>query len=86
MLKAGSYTLKRLLNHKSQRNDVIAGYTVLTGEELREPAQEIENHILGLAGIKLEESTQDRIFSALSHMSEEQKQEILAKLTCKQEN
>ena len=37
----GTYTLKRLLNHKTSRSDVTAGYTVLTAEELREPADRI---------------------------------------------
>jgi len=37
----GTYTLKQLLNHKTSSSDVSAGYTVLTAEELREPADRI---------------------------------------------
>ena len=37
----GTYTLNRLLNHKTSRSDITAGYTVLTAEELREPADRI---------------------------------------------
>lgn len=48
MLRIGTYTIKRLLNHKTQRNDVTAGYTILTSEELRIPSQEIENHLIKL--------------------------------------
>jgi len=51
-LNLGSYTIKRLLNHRAQRNDVTAGYTVLTPEELREPSQRIENKLLQLAGLQ----------------------------------
>jgi integrase len=49
-LNVGTYTIKRLLNHKTRRDDVTAGYTVLTPEELRKPAQSIEDEILRLAG------------------------------------
>lgn len=51
-LSLGSYTIKRLLNHRAQRNDVTAGYTILTPEELREPSQLIENKLLSLAGLR----------------------------------
>ena len=48
-----SYTLKRLLNHKNQR-DVTAGYIVLNVERLREPMQRIADYILRAA--KMEEN------------------------------
>ena len=48
-LSLGSYTIKRLLNHKSRRDDVTEGYTILTPEELRVPAQRIEDYILETA-------------------------------------
>lgn len=47
-----NYTIKRLLNHKTKRDDVTAGYTVLTPKELKEPAQAIEDEILIQAGMK----------------------------------
>jgi integrase len=50
-LNVGAYTIKRLLNHRTRRDDVTAGYLVLTPEELREPAQRIESAILAKAGV-----------------------------------
>ena len=44
--KVGSYALKRLLNHKTARNDVTGGYTVFTAEELRGPSEEVQNILL----------------------------------------
>lgn len=45
-LRVGTYTLKRLLNHKTGRNDVTAGYTILTAYELRNACYQIENRLL----------------------------------------
>ncbi|MEQ2352625.1 tyrosine-type recombinase/integrase [Pseudoalteromonas piscicida] len=39
------YRLKRLLNHLTDQSDVTAGYTILTAEELREPAQHVVRRI-----------------------------------------
>ncbi|EGQ7937928.1 integrase family protein [Vibrio vulnificus] len=50
-LSLGTYTIKRLLNHKSKRDDVTEGYTILTPEELRTPAQRIEDYILETAEV-----------------------------------
>jgi len=46
LLRVGTYTIKRLLNHKTGRNDVTAGYTILTAEELRPFSKEIEGRLL----------------------------------------
>ncbi|MFA0179388.1 tyrosine-type recombinase/integrase [Vibrio cyclitrophicus] len=49
----GHYSQKRLLNHKDGRSDVTAGYTILTAEELREPAAKVESMILERSGIEV---------------------------------
>lgn len=45
-LRVGTYTIKRLLNHRTGRNDVTARYTILTAEELRPFSKEIEGRLL----------------------------------------
>ncbi|CAK3495042.1 Integrase [Vibrio crassostreae] len=47
----GGYALKRLLNHRTSRSDVTAGYTILTAEELREPSAKIEQRIIEIAQV-----------------------------------
>lgn len=77
-LNVGTYTIKRLLNHKTKRDDVTAGYTVLTPEELREPAQAIENEILRLAGLEPQKlSIREQINKLLTGLSEIEKHRIL---------
>ncbi|ELA8115296.1 integrase family protein [Vibrio parahaemolyticus] len=51
-LSLGTYTIKRLLNHKSKRDDVTEGYTILTPEELRSPSQRIEDYILDKSEVR----------------------------------
>lgn len=46
-----AYALKRLLNHK-MRQDVTAGYLIITPERLREPMQKITDYFLRAAGLK----------------------------------
>jgi integrase len=46
-----AYALKRLLNHKS-RQDVTAGYLIITPERLREPMQKVTDYFLKSAGIR----------------------------------
>jgi integrase len=43
-LDIGSYKLKRLMNHSTGRDDVTAGYIILTAETLRLPAEKIQNY------------------------------------------
>ena len=74
-IQTGTYTLKRLLNHKTGRNDVTAGYTVLTPEELREPAKRIENKILELAGRR---QKVDEVNSGMVDIASLSKEEKLA--------
>jgi integrase len=80
-LNLGTYTLKRLLNHKTQRDDVTAGYTILTPEELRKPAQSIENKMLELAELKAEGPVQGlNIDALLASLSNEERKALLFKL------
>lgn len=81
-LNIGIYTLKRLTNHKTKRDDVTAGYTILTPEELREPAQRIEDKFLTLAGIKQQKENIDLLLEkATSELSDKDKRELLFKLS-----
>jgi integrase len=80
-LNVGTYTIKRLLNHKTKRDDVTAGYTVLTPEELRIPAQAIEDEILVQAGLnqkKTEVTVQ--INNLLDRLSQDEKRRVLFQL------
>lgn len=43
-LDIGSYKLKRLMNHATGRDDVTAGYTILTAETLRSAAGKIQGY------------------------------------------
>lgn len=45
-LDVGSYKLKRLMNHSTGRDDVTAGYIILTAETLRQSAEKIQNHFV----------------------------------------
>lgn len=45
-LDIGTYKLKRLMNHSSGRDDVTAGYTILTAETLRSSAERIQESII----------------------------------------
>lgn len=44
-LDVGTYKLKRMMNHISGRNDVTAGYTILTAETLRSSAMNIQTFL-----------------------------------------
>ena len=81
-LGLGSYTIKRLLNHRTRRDDVTAGYMVLTPEELREPAQRIENALLTQAGVKVPEVGLDKtLIELLSGLPESEKRELVSQLS-----
>ena len=43
-LDVGTYKLKRLMNHSTGRDDVTAGYTILTAETLRQSAEKIQSY------------------------------------------
>lgn len=45
-LDVGSYKLKRLMNHSTGRDDVTAGYIILTAETLRQSAEKIQNYFV----------------------------------------
>lgn len=44
-LDVGTYKLKRLMNHATGRDDVTAGYTILTAETLRQSAEKIQGYL-----------------------------------------
>lgn len=48
-LDIGNYKLKRLMNHATNRNDVTAGYIVMTAETLRGAAESIQKKLLDIA-------------------------------------
>lgn len=81
-LNIGPYMIKRLLNHRTRRDDVTAGYIILTPEELRQPAQSIENKILEQAGIKTVVSEkEDQLQGLINNLSEADKQKLLEQLS-----
>lgn len=47
-----AYTMKRLLNHRTQRSDVTSGYLCLTAEQLRDSSALVETCILEVARVK----------------------------------
>lgn len=86
-INIGPYMIKRLLNHKSRRDDVTAGYVILTPEELRDPAQEIENKILDLADINDSETGKPKatasdieLLNILSTLTEDQKKDLIVSI------
>ena len=51
-LDLGQYTLKALLNHRTDAGgDVTAGYIQIGTERLREPMQRITDYVLGYGGL-----------------------------------
>ena len=76
--KVGSYVLKRLLNHKTARNDVTGGYTIFTAEELRAPSEEVQNAILLSMGLPLYGQSVDvRLQNLVSTLSKTEKKKAL---------
>ncbi len=73
------YRLKRLLNHLTDQSDVTAGYTILTAEELLEPAQHVANKIEIYAGLSQNDDI-GSLKSVLSKLSKIQKLEVLNSL------
>ncbi|MFV1873960.1 MAG: tyrosine-type recombinase/integrase [Oleiphilus sp.] len=78
----GTYTLKRLMNHKSDKNDVTEGYIIQTAEELRDPAVLIANRILDQAGTKEPKTNlESQISDLLNSLDNESKTQLLRKLS-----
>jgi len=77
----GSYTVKRLLNHKTRKDDVTAGYIVQSADELKKPAEKLEAQILRTAG-RLEEATgiDEKLAEALNGLDEKKKRALLFSL------
>jgi integrase len=78
-----SYTLKRLVNHKTSKSaDVTAGYIVLDYEELIEPATKVEQTILKHAGlIKAEQGVDTKLIELLGNASEAEKRALIFQLS-----
>ena len=76
------YRLKRLLNHLTDQSDVTAGYTILTAEELREPAQLVVDNMQTYAGTRDDNNSDDigSLKFALSKLSKKQRLELLGSL------
>lgn len=76
------YRLKRLLNHLTDQSDVTAGYTILTAEELREPAEIICERIEHYAaGSKFNpDDNLKEVKAVIAGMNSEQKMKILSLL------
>jgi len=56
-LDISSYTLKRLVNHKTgEKTDVTAGYIILDPERLRVASQRVTGEILNIVGFDMSES------------------------------
>lgn len=55
----GQYSIKRLLNHKTQKSDVTASYIQFNYGQLRVPSQKIEDFILSIALSKNDESNNE---------------------------
>lgn len=82
-LGVGSYTLKRLLNHRTSRDDVTGGYTILTAEELREPAERVARKLMECAGMidpRGEPAVLDLIKGSLGELSKTEKLELVKAL------
>jgi hypothetical protein len=77
----GTYTIKRLLNHRTGRDDVTAGYIVQTPEELREPAQRIEGAILQQAEIVMSKDMDAELADIVSGLSDAKKRELIVALS-----
>lgn len=77
----GSYTIKRLLNHKTNRDDVTAGYVVQSADELIVPAAKVEREILESAGRIESTTTMDKqLMSMMSGMSDDEKRKLMFEL------
>lgn len=76
--KVGPYVLKRLLNHKTARNDVTGGYTIFTAEELRGPSEEVQNAILLSMGLpQYGQSIDVRLQNLLNMLGKNEKNKAL---------
>lgn len=70
-LGIGRYTIKRLLNHKTEKSDVTEGYVQRNLEQLEEPAQKIEDHLLSIAKGVAQVSNNDSEFDKLKKLFQE---------------
>jgi integrase len=74
----GTYSIKRLMNHKTKRDDVTAGYIVQTADELERPATNVEQGILSAAGrIQEPEALDKQLLAALTGADDNVKRKLL---------
>ncbi|MGO1247837.1 MAG: tyrosine-type recombinase/integrase [Oceanisphaera sp.] len=85
LVGVGTYTLKRLMNHKSNRDDVTQGYLSFNADELRKPAELIEREILEYAGLTEPANSvvDTQLTALLGIMDEQSKKRLLMDLVSK---
>ena len=77
----GAYSIKRLMNHKTRRDDVTAGYIVQTADELAIPAAKVEQAILSAAGrVEEPEALDKQLIKALAGLDDRSKRKMLFEL------
>ena len=77
----GSYTIKRLLNHKTNRDDVPAGYVVQSADELIIPAAKVEREVLESAGrIESSSNMDNKLMNLLGSLSDDEKRQMMFEL------
>ncbi|MCT7653978.1 hypothetical protein MBH78_02690 [Oceanimonas sp. NS1] len=85
LVGVGTYILKRLMNHKSKRDDVTEGYLSFSADELREPAERIERAMLEHAGLaqKPDAALDSQLVALVEGMPEKDKRRLLFELAAK---
>ena len=85
LVGVGTYILKRLMNHKSKRDDVTEGYLSFSADELREPAERIERAFLEHAGLldKPDTSLDHKLAALVGNLDEQSKRRLLFELAAK---
>ena len=85
LVGVGTYILKRLMNHKSKRDDVTEGYLSFSADELREPAERIERAMLEHAGLaqKPDAALDSQLAALVEGMPEKDKRRLLFELAAK---
>ncbi|MBO1518249.1 integrase family protein [Oceanisphaera sp. DM8] len=81
----GTYILKRLMNHKSKRDDITEGYLSFSADELRGPAERIERAMLEHAGLaqKPDAAIDSQLAALVEGMPEKDKRRLLFELAAK---
>ena len=82
LVGVGTYILKRLMNHKSKRDDVTEGYLSYSADELRGPAERIERAFLEHAGLveKIDSSLDKKLAALVGNLDEKGKRRLMFEL------